>query len=175
MAFHYQNLLLENDVTYPDFEKRYALLSRMVTVEMNFYKDFHRKWPTHAVEKINAANKIMRKENINKCFNRTEKLLMLTQIVMPSHEEFVDTLINKWQIDMEQCCALKDILNTLDRNDKDYLDGTIDALVNHHIPNWKLITTYYGLNQNEDIVLTKLLEIMYLHPEMIEKTNHKNK
>lgn len=101
--------------------------------------------------------------------NRIEKLLLVTNIVFDNSEKFLDVLINKCHVQIENCMELKEALNNLDKKDKDFLNNTIDALVNHYIPTWNMVKEYYGIKNNDDIILTKLLEVIYLYPELLEK------
>lgn len=174
MAFNYQNLLLEKEIQYSEFEKQYILLKDFSKRQLNNYRYFKRKINISTLEKLNLGNKLLiTSKQINRNFNDIEKLLFVLNVTFDDEKKFIDTLINKYNIEITNCYELKDILNTLDKTDGEFLNSTIEALVNNYLQNWNLAIEYYGIQKNEDIVLAKLLEIMYLRPELLEKENRK--
>lgn len=175
MAFHYQNLLLEKEIHYPEFQEHYPLIQKEALKKLNSYEKMYH---VHTYIKIRLANDritnptIRLNENERLTLNRVEKLLLATNIVFDNNEKFLDVL-KTYNVQMENCIELKTVLNELDKKDKDFLDGTINGLVHHYIPTWDMIKEYYGIKNNDDIILTKLLEISYLYPELLEKSKQK--
>lgn len=175
--FNYQNLLLEKDVDNEQIKERYPIIKKCTNVLINKgYSSFNTKSDLVNLAKRNLNQTIFMTKNFKfTAKNKTEKLLLVTNTLFNNDDNFI-RILKEYNVDINRCHELKDLLNSLDRNDKDYLNGTIAAWIELYIPTFGLIADYYGLkNNNTDFILVKLLELMYLHPEKLIHEQSKTK
>lgn len=178
MAFHYQNLIQEKDFSYPEFGEHYAFIKEVVLITKkriayNGKTSFKHLLTTASTVAQNPYFYLNKDQKLKP--NRVERILFITNFLFSDNKEFIDNLIEKYNIDIEGCYKLKEVLNTLNRADKDFLDSTMDALVNYHIPNFSIIKAEYGLEKTDEFIIWKLMEILYFYPELLEKQAQKKK
>lgn len=177
MAFHYQNLIQEKDFQYEDMDKRYERVKDYTKICLREFKKKNNIITTRQLWKlaIASSDKAFYTEKAKKIyFNRQEKILIITNILFSDEEKFVTKLFSHYEIDLEKCYKLKDVLNELDRKDEDFLDGTMEGLVRYYIPPFDVIAKDLSMNVNNEFIIYKLMEIMYFNPSILEKAKQKN-
>lgn len=170
--FNYQNLLLQEKLNYSDFNERYIMIQKIAKQSL----DTSILNIKNRIELVRvASNSIDITYGNFKVKSRVEKLLLTTNIVFYDEDKFIDDIMNKFNVDINQLLELVNKINELDLNDKDYLNSTVGAWIELYIPNYILIADYYGLKHSKDLILVKLLEIIYLRPEKLSLENRKEK
>lgn len=176
MAFHYQNLIQEKDFNYNNFEERYKAIKKYSISKLKEFKSKnHIIAPRHVWEcaKRSSNNPIYEYNGKEYKFNnRQEKILIITNILFPDENYFLQKFF-KYNVELENCFKLKCVLNELDRNDKDFLDGTMEGLVRYYIESFDSIAKDLQMSGNNEFIIYKLMEIIYFSPELLEKTKQK--
>jgi hypothetical protein len=180
MAFHYQNLIQEKDYQYPGFQSQYNDILKYTTSKL---RDFRR---THYRPKMKDfweyARVCCRTEvHISKdekftFSKRQEKILIINNILFPDNYDFLNTLKEGYRLEKEDCENLRQVLNELNRKDKDFLDSTMEALVRNYLPSFDAMRSDLSLNIGDEFIIWKLMEIMYLDQDVFNKvyTNEKS-
>lgn len=176
MAFHYQNLIQETDFKYPEFEKQYEQIKKFARYQVNEVRRTHKV--VTAKELFTKARSICKptcymKGETLEFPKKQERLLLVTNILFPDDGEFLKLLQDRYDVSKETCYQLKDTFNWFKKEDEDYLDGTMDGIVHHYIPNFDLIAEELKMRTFDEFIIWKLLEIMYIKPDLLEKEKQK--
>lgn len=94
-----------------------------------------------------------------------EKMLFITAFVFPDNQQFMSNL-SQYGIEKEACLNFSEEIKGLGFYDETKTSMILDLLIGEYFPNLDLIKTYYGTN-NTGIIINKILEIAYLHPELL--------
>ncbi len=94
-----------------------------------------------------------------------EKMLFITSLVFPNNDNFISTL-EQYGIKKEDCLNFGEETKTLGFYDENKTAMILELLMQEYFPDLDLIKTHYGTN-NTGIIINKILEIAYLHPELL--------
>lgn len=169
LNFNCQFLLLEKNLNYEGFEDRYLLIQHIAkkVVKDNFRKIKSRISLLGLARDGFNKNFILDSTNSFKANTKAEKLLLASNILFHDEDNFIDTVINKYKISSDNLLLLKDELNELDLKNKEELGNKVDELIELYIPNFQNLIIHYGINSAKELILVKLLEIVYLRPEQL--------
>lgn len=120
---------------------------------------------------IKRANEIINKNN--KEFipgyiplkTANEKMLFITTFVFPDNSKFLSTL-KQCGIDLESCLNFSEEIKDLYFYDENKLSMALELLILEYFENLEHVKKHYGTN-NTGIIINKILEIAYLHPELL--------
>lgn len=173
MAFHYQNLIQEKDYTYPEFKDQYKDVLRYTAHKLKIYRKKHSKIYMRDLWNYarQACTKTYHLPGYDKVEfpKRQERILIVTNIIFPDNDDFLETLKAAYSVCKEDCENLKKSLNELDRQDGDFLDSTMEGIVRYHIPAFDSMKKDLKLGVGDEFIIWKLMEIMYLDPDTFEK------
>lgn len=174
MAFHYQNLIQEKDFKNEDNLEKYMAIKKYALHSLFEFKITHpiitgkHLWKLAIESSKNASYQ-------NFSFHTNlDKILIITNILIPDDEYFIQKLISYYHVDLEKCYKLREVFNELDKKDKDFLDGTMEGLVRYYIPNFDVIAQDLKMNINDEFIIYKLFEIMHFKNELLEDEKQKN-
>lgn len=180
MAFNYKNIIQEKDIGYEGFNTKYIEIKEYSKYK---YMNYRRKKRTINMKECwDLARRVAVKETYvgspdNKvCFKKgVERKLIVTNILFPDEEKFMDLLCNEYKISIESCIKLKEAINILDKEDGDFLNGTLEGIVRYYIPTFDAIAHSLKMNASNEFIIWKLMEILYLNKELVKKYEDKEK
>ncbi len=94
-----------------------------------------------------------------------EKMLFITTFVFPDNQQFMSSL-NQYGIEKEVCLNFSEAIKELQAYKEQERKTLLEILMQEYFPNLDLIKIHYGTN-NTGIIINKILEIAYLHPELL--------
>ncbi len=179
MAFHYQNIIQEKEYNYPEFEEQYAIILKYTAKRLRDFKKSHPHPKMKDIWQL-AARSCVKETHIspNELINfprKQERLLIITNILFPDNESFLNTLKTFYNVDKETCEKLKFFINDLDKKDGDFLDSTMEGIIRYHLPVFDTIKDDLSLNVGDEFIIWKLMEIMYIHQDIFDKVYPKQK
>lgn len=124
--------------------------------------------PSYYIQRANEIINNKKKEPIPSYIplkTANEKLLFITTLVFPDSSKFVSTL-KQYSIDSKTCLNFSEAIKELSQYDLQKRTAMLELLIQEHFPNLNLIQTHYGTN-NTGVIINKILEIAYLHPELL--------
>lgn len=90
----------------------------------------------------------------------------MTSLVFPDNQKFMDTL-NQYGIGKEICIDFGETIKSLKNYDEVQQRTTmLELAIQEHFPTLNQVKIHYGTN-NTGIIINKILEIAYLHPELL--------
>lgn len=168
LNFSINNLILEKEVNNKTFNEEYQLLQDCAKEIV----DENGQSKTN-LELLEIAKKSIKSTHIlnnNKAFyagTKVKKLFLITNIIFCNENDFIDVILNHFLVNVDKLYELKDTLNLYIDNEE-YLANNINKLIIKYIPNYYLIAEHFKMEDNPDLILVKLLEILYLKPEKFE-------
>lgn len=106
---------------------------------------------------------------------RQEKILVVTNILFHNQENFLRSIFQDTNTTLESCYKLKTVLNELDRDDKDYLDSTMEGLVRYYMPAFDSIRMNMHLKMYDEFIIWRLMELLYTSKDMVNENYQKIK
>lgn len=94
-----------------------------------------------------------------------EKMLFITTFVFPNNQQFMSNL-NQYGIKKDACLNFSEEIKGLGFYDETKTSMILDLLIEEYFPNLIQVKIHYGTN-NTGIIINKILEIAYLHPELL--------
>ncbi len=92
-------------------------------------------------------------------------MLFITSLIFSDNESFIEVL-QRNGIRKEDCINFSEEIKGLGFYDETKTSMILDLLIEEYFPNLNLIKTHYGTN-NTGVIINKILEIAYLHPELL--------
>lgn len=168
MAFHYQNLLQEEDLKYDGFEKQYELIIDYThNLLANYYQN-HRRFTMRSLQKL-AKDSIQTNNKPIMLSKRQEKILTINNILFGTNiNELPQHIFSDGKTSLEDCYKLKNVLNELNCRDKDFLDGTMEGLVRYHLPCFDRVKMEFNIWEWDEFIIWRLMELLYLKPELVQ-------
>lgn len=178
MAFHYQNILQEKDLQYENFHEQYQFILKYTKYRLNYFMDTHTRVTMKQLQNL-AVTSIRTKgifmhENFS-LPKRQEKILVVTNILFHNQENFLRSIFQDTNTTLESCYKLKTVLNELDRDDKDYLDSTMEGLVRYYMPAFDSIRMNMHLKMYDEFIIWRLMELLYTSKDMVNENYQKIK
>lgn len=179
MAFHYQNIIQEKDYNYPEFKEQYKALLKYTARKLKEFRKNHYRPKMKEIWEF-AARSCVKEGYLSQTEKvsfpkKQERLLIITNILFPDNEDFLNTLKTFYNVDKETCEKLGFFVNDIDKKDGDFLDSTMEGVVRYHLPVFDTIKSDLGLNVGDEFIIWKLMEIMYIHPDVFDKVYPKEK
>lgn len=122
-----------------------------------------------ASEIIQGANRNLEKEKnyYPSMLTANEKMLFMTSFVFPDNQQFIKTL-KFYGIDQESCMNFSEKVKDLCFHSISERTDRLTLLMIEYFENLDMIKSHYGTN-NTGIIINKILEIAYLHPELLNQ------
>lgn len=172
MAFHYQNIIKAKDFKYEEVNEKYKEIKKYAYYRLESMKRRKRNVQMRDIlelVKTSVAKKVRLDQNtVISLEKREERILLINNIIFPDDEYFIKTLIEDYNVDIENIYKLKDSIESLNRKDKDFLDGTMEGIVRYYIPSFDIIDSDLKLGNFNEFIIWKLMEIIYLNPFLLE-------
>ncbi len=183
MYMHYQNLLKRKLVLTKDTLQDYAQIERIgnhlcIRIDnQNYSKAILSNAQTRFEE---AKTLIQRNKTQYHHFNipintNTKKWLLLTTMTFPDNEKFLN-ILKSYDITLEDCKLFSTQIDHFISHISEIQDpdDSLEWIIIEYLDIQKLkaIMKYYNL-KNMEVIINKILEISYIHPEMLEKQKEK--
>ncbi len=177
MYMNYKNLLKKQNVLSIDTMEEYKSIKKIGTYYQtkNGLQDIKKAVFTNAQIRFADAKRFLQRknhyfQNIPLCLNNhTKKWLLLTTITFPNDAQFLN-ILSYFGISLENCKEFSNQIETFIPqipNMKDPNDELEWILVEYlDIHKLQDIRKYYNLN-NMEVIINKILEISYIHPELL--------
>ena len=180
MYVNYKNLLKKELVLLPETMAEYERIKRFSEHAKD--KNEILRFPFTTSEQFEQAKILV---NIQKKVHNgavvlyvntfTKKWLLLTGMTFPNDEAFLQTLI-RYGITLEQCREFSEQIESflMRVNEIKQPNEELELLLTNTltIQNLQKIKQYYSL-KNMEVIINKILEISYIHPELLKKQKEK--
>ncbi len=116
---------------------------------------------------ITVANRIVQRKNLNFIHLRTvnEKMLVMTTFVFPDNQKFLN-ILEQYGINKEECLNFSEKIKSLGFYEESKRKALLELMIQEYFETLNQVKMYYGTN-NTGIIINKILEIAYLHPELL--------
>lgn len=94
-------------------------------------------------------------------------MLFITNFIFPDNQKFIKTL-ESYGIDKENWINFSESIKMLPQHDKQRATLELNLMIQEHLKALPLIKSHYGTN-NTGIIINKILEIAYLHPQLLRQ------
>ncbi len=164
-----------------DSEKYQNIISWANTIRNSYVNSNLTNYTIRRVDKISTdlpvsyyitrANEIIQQEWKTSPFGyiplktANEKMLFMTSFVFPDNQKFIDTL-QKYGIEKEACRNFGEEIKNVGFYEESKTTMILDLLIQEYFENLDHVKIHYGTN-NTGIIINKILEIAYLHPELL--------
>lgn len=172
MAFHYQNIIKEKDFQYAGIEERYKLIKDFANaklINMRRNKKNIKIKDILEVARINSGKEIRIDISTKISLSKVERILVINNIIFPDDEYFIERVLEDYKVDKKKILDLKEVIDSLNRKDGDFLNGTLEGLVRYHIPQFDLMADDIELGNYNEFLIWKLMEITYLNKNLLDE------
>lgn len=179
MTINYQNIIKQEDLMNEETFKEYQNIKYICNqIHLSYHnsRDSRSIIPTpkdlflKAQKMIKAQNQCY--QNMNYCVDTmTKKWLLLTNMTFPNDQKFIDNL-RLYGVETEKCLDFSEEIRGLGFYSQ-YIEERLELLIIEYFETLPEIKQHYGIH-NTAVIINKILEIAYLHPELLQSKKEKS-